>query len=205
MVLVAIVAVLMGLGITGYRLIRLRSDYQKLAAQHAREEQSMLNCWGLLGKLSQPLEGQLEAVDPAIDPEIKARAKEFMSEADQREMERFDAETKRQLDLWNQMIANLEAVGKLAQVEIKYHADLKRKYLRAASRPWESVPADAKDPGYTVTRIIAKWELASAASEWTDDTFRQPQSHYREWMRTLANDDSLELPPVPPSVLAPNR
>lgn len=34
-----------------------------------------------------------------------------------------------------------------SRLRVGYHADLKRKYIRAASRPWEAVTPDPKDPG----------------------------------------------------------
>ena len=34
-----------------------------------------------------------------------------------------------------------------SRLRVEYHAQLKRKYLRAANRPWQSVTPDPKDPG----------------------------------------------------------
>lgn len=34
-----------------------------------------------------------------------------------------------------------------SRLRLAYHAELKRKYLRAAAHPWESVPPDPSDPG----------------------------------------------------------
>src|SRR5918998_6189285 len=38
-------------------------------------------------------------------------------------------------------------IEEVARLRVEYHADLKQKYQRAATRPWESVQPDPDDPG----------------------------------------------------------
>jgi hypothetical protein len=53
----------------------------------------------------------------------------------------------------------LEEFMKVARSEIDYHARLKRKYERAAARPWLSVLPDAEDSGVNL------WEMWMMAME----------------------------------------
>lgn len=48
----------------------------------------------------------------------------------------------------------LEEVMEVARSEIDYHAQLKRKYERAAARPWLSVLSDAEDSGVNLLEMI---------------------------------------------------
>lgn len=42
---------------------------------------------------------------------------------------------------------SLQLMEKASRLRVKYHAEMKQKYQRAATHPWESAPYDSGEPG----------------------------------------------------------
>lgn len=47
----------------------------------------------------------------------------------------------------NTAVPDNPKVEQASRLRLTYHSELKRKYLRAATHPWEPVPPDPPDPG----------------------------------------------------------
>ena len=119
MVAVAIVAVVMGATIEAKRFGRLSRQYQRKAIASAREER----LWhrALRGGMASEVEAQqLSAVLRAKDQDLA--------------------------DLWAEAASESSGAVRGVREIVAHHARLRRKYEHAASRPWESVAPDPREP-----------------------------------------------------------
>jgi hypothetical protein len=166
MALVAMVATLMGSGIMVKRLIHLHVVYQERSTDHDQEERYAR---GLLSQLAdikdayQGMKGKID--DPPLDPEGEKRWKELMKTDP--DVQRVASDVIQQDKLVEEMMRPLEEVMKVARSEIDYHARLKKKYERAAARPWLSVLPDAEDSGVNLLEMTmtALERMESKATE----------------------------------------
>jgi hypothetical protein len=154
MAVVAIVAIVMALGITAHRLRRLRADYQSRAAQHAQEEQGVLNFMAASKNFFKVAEvlSEIPPMDSKTDMELKALLKSEPGLLE--EMKRDEEERREERKAIEETKREMEKVEKTARAKLAYCADLKKKYRRAADHPWESVPPDAKEPGPNLMILI---------------------------------------------------
>ena len=174
MALVAIVATLMGSGLTVKRLIDLRADYQKRAIHHEQNESVARFMLGHLEELRGISAGaEAEPVEPSMDPATRERLTELMKSDP--ELQKSAANMEQEKKLVKEVTNSFEEAAKVARSEVEYHASLKRKYERAAARPWMSIPPDPKESGVDLQAV-------------TEEAMKTMMSKY-------AGMDSIALPP----------
>jgi hypothetical protein len=166
MSLVAIVATLMASGIMVKRLIHLHVVYQERVIHHDQEERHARFLLSHMADVMGAYKGARGEIDvPPLDPEDEKRLKELMkSDPD---VQRVASDMIQQEKLEEEMMRPLEEFMKVARSEIDYHARLKRKYERAAARPWLSVPPDdeASEVDLWVMFLKAMERMDSKAAE----------------------------------------
>ena len=156
MLLVAIVGVLLGAGIMGQRLIRLRRVYQKRASEHDSSEQfartllsnvaEMTANYNEAGKqIKEAAKEAKKAVDSALqDPETEKQLRE-MAKTDPFLKEFVTGESQEE-KLLQATMKPLEEFMTVARNEANHHSQLKLKYERAARRPWITVAVGDEVP-----------------------------------------------------------
>jgi hypothetical protein len=152
-VLVAILATMLASAITVHRLVHLHAVYRERAIRHGQEE---LNARVLLSYMVEMENAYKEAgvgIDaPLWNADTDKDLKELMkSDPD---VQRVVLSAVKQKNLEKEMIEPLAEVIKTARSEIDYHAQLKRKYERAATLPWLSVLPDANDSGVNLWMMM---------------------------------------------------
>jgi hypothetical protein len=142
MIAVAVIATVLGAGIEGMRLKRFRDQYLHRAKIHAYLEQSLLGTEAIAGKAAAATE-RLTAEGLEL---VEKRARGAQSAVDPA----FN-QTSIELYKWEQRIASeyREIAARYAKLAA-HHSALKKKYRRAADRPWSSVEPDGPEPWSSV-------------------------------------------------------
>ncbi len=154
MAVVAILGIVMAVGMTAQRLRRLRADYQIRAEHHANEEQNVQAMLVFLAKQKDDFGKNPKYRRWTRNSRRKLKAL-MKSDPEVREaMNRNDEGLQAGMKFFKEAKRELEEVEKTARVKLAYHADLKRKYQRAADHPWESVSPDAKEPGSNLVEMM---------------------------------------------------
>jgi hypothetical protein len=154
-VLVAILATLLASGITVNQLVHLRAVYRERAIHHGQEE---LDARSVLSYVAEIDDAYKEAAvgidDPTIDAAAAKKLKELMKSDPDVRMVAFSLVQQKKLE--KEMTEPFKEVIKSARSEVEYHAYLKRKYERAAARPWLSVLPDAKASGVNLWLMMGE-------------------------------------------------
>jgi hypothetical protein len=153
MIVVAIAALLLSAGIGGHGLVRRSRHFHQRAADYAKSENAFLALAQLSERgvvlmqdqakrlsLYQSLLRHVSVSDRRLHPEVEvedgiARLRNEI----QKMVEQSQDRNQRNVESF---LRNAPFFRSLAS----YHAQMKRKYQRAASRPWETVPPDPPPP-----------------------------------------------------------
>ncbi len=157
MIVVAVLALILGGSLESIRLRRYRDECLKRAGTHARWEQSYLARERLSLAMEQSARETADLVEPFLVRKLEERSARLKNRLSERMLEGMDRRTRthileserRQAELAEQ--PKKQAAEKHAEAVrfaefAAYHTALKRKYLRAAARPWRSVEPDPPPP-----------------------------------------------------------
>ena len=154
--------------------MHLRTVYRDRATHHGQKElnaHAVLDC---VVEMESAYKGAGVGNDaPIWDADTEKSVQELMKT--DLELQKVVLSTVQQKQLEKEMIEPLATVIQTARSEIAYHLHLKRKYERAAARPWLSILPDTKDSG------VDLWMM-------TDQAIRRSDSKY-------ADVERLPLPP----------
>lgn len=145
MAVVAAVTVVMVLGVQATRLVRLREDYLESAALHREHEQIVQEKLSELAEIrSEVIEDDTQvpiAQKHAIMEELAIVVADIRGEVvgDRRKDRIVHAPIADRHAITEEIIA----IENQAQSMLKWHVDMKRKWRRAADRPWETVSRDS--------------------------------------------------------------